>query len=272
MANVYPNGIGGDTGAALALAEPLYVSGAVWYVQSTTGTDAATPAGRNREKPLATLAQAITNAADNDIIVCLSAHAETLTGLVTISKKLTIIGEGSAAGVPTVVFTPNAAAASLFSITATNVELHNLKIAAQSQANSATKITCNQVGFVMDGCYVECGALDDAAALTLASGADQARVRNTTFISTGTLTSAQPESALKTSAAIADLTLEGVVFSSGTVGWSNYFAWDSSAAAVTRLRCSDLSLLLGADVKLHASSTGRLHIGTSTGGSRVEWN
>lgn len=271
MANLYPNGAGGSTGDTWATCEPLYVSGAVWYVQSTTGTDAASPAGRNREKPLATLSQAITNAADNDVVVCLSAHAETLTGALAISKKLTIVGEGTSAGVPTVTFTCNAAAASLFSVTATNVELRNLKFAAQSQANSATKITCNQVGFVMDGCYMQLGANDDAAGLTLASGADQALIRNTTFISTGTVTSAQPESALKTSAAVADLTLEGVTFSAGTVGFSNYFAWDSSAAAITRLKVLSLSLLLGADVKLHASTTGRVNVSTFTGGSRIEW-
>lgn len=271
MANLYPNGAGGTTGDIWATSEPLYLSGAIWYVHASTGTDAAAPAGKNREKPLATIAQAVTNAADNDVIVCLSGHTETLTAAQAISEKLTIVGEGSSSGVPTVVFTCNAAAASLFSISGTNVELRNLKFAAQSQANSATKITVSAVGFVMDGCYMELGANDDAAGLTLASGADQALIRNTTFISTATLTSAQPESALKTSAAVADLTLEGVTFSAGTVGFSNYFAWDSSAAAVTRLRALNLSLLLGADVKLHASTTGRVHVGTSTGSSRVEW-
>src|SRR3990167_2596096 len=262
MANLYPNGAGGTTGDTWATCEPLYMSGAIWYVHSSTGTDAAAPAGKNREKPLATLAQAVTNAADNDVIVFLSGHAETLTSAQTISEKLTLAGEGSSSGVPTVVFTGGANAA-LFTISGTNVELRNIKIAASTVANSTSRATVTGVGFVMDGCYVECGANDTAAAFTLGSGADQALLRNTTFISTATLTSAQPESALKSSAAIADLTLEGVTFSAGTVGFSNYFAWDSWAAAVTRVKALDLSLLLGADVKLHASSTGRVNVSTT---------
>lgn len=270
MANLYPNGAGGTLGDSWATCHPLYMSGAIWYVSSLIGTNAASPAGRNREKPLATLAQAITNASDNDVVVCLSGHVETLTAADTISKKLTIVGEGLSAGLPTVVFTCGWSG-NLFSITAANVELRNLLIAASSVANASTKITCNQTDFVMDGCYVQCGPNDAAANLTLASGADRCRLRNTTFISTATSTAAQPESAIKTSAAIADLELDGLVLSAGTVGFSNYFALDASTAAVTRLRGLNVSLLLGADVNLHASTTGRLNVQSVSGGSRVQW-
>lgn len=270
MANIYPNGAGGGTGDIWSTCSPLYASGVVWYVQSTTGTDAASPAGRNREKPLATLAQAITNASDNDVIVLLQAHTETKVATFTVSKKLTIVGEGSSSGVPTVTLICGFVG-SLFTITAANVELRNIKIPTSSVANSTTRITNDQTDFVMDGCYVECGANDTAAALTLAAGADRARIRNTTFISTATLTSAQPESAIKVAAAISDLELEGLTLSAGTVGFSNYFALDASAAAVTRIRARGVSLLLGADMKLHASSTGRVNVQTTTGGSRVEW-
>jgi hypothetical protein len=242
----------------------------VWYVQSTTGTDAASPAGRNREKPLATLAQAITNASDNDVVVLLGAHTETRVATITVSKKLAIVGEGSVAGVPSVTFICNFVG-SLFTITAANVELRNIKIPTSSLANNTTRITCNQTDFVMDGCYVECSGNDTAAALTLASGADRARLRNTTFISTATLTSAQPESAVKVTAAIADLELDGLVLSAGTVGFSNYFAFDGSAAAITRIRGNGISLLLGADMKLNTSTVGRVNVETTTGGSRVEW-
>lgn len=270
MANLYPNGAGGSLGDSWATCKPLYASGAVWYVQSTTGTDAATPAGRNREKPLATLAQAITNASANDVIVLLSAHTETRVAVITVSKALTIVGEGLSAGLPTVTFVCGYVG-NLFTITAGNVELRNIKIPTSSVANSSTRITCNQTDFVMDGCYVECGANDTATALTLASGADRCRLRNTTFISTATLTTAQPESAIKTSAAVADLELDGLVLSAGTVGFSNYFALDASTAAVTRLRGLNVSLLLGADVNLHASTTGRLNTQTVTGSARVQW-
>ena len=41
----YTNGLGQALGDTLATAEPLRMSGAVWYVNSATGTDAASPSG-----------------------------------------------------------------------------------------------------------------------------------------------------------------------------------------------------------------------------------
>ena len=63
--------------------------------------------------------------------------------------------------------------------------------------------------------------------------------------------------------------LEGLTFDAGTVGWSNYWALDLSAGAITRLTIEGLSLLRGADAKFHASSTGRVNVQTASGGSRV---
>src|SRR5689334_19357234 len=105
--NIYPNGVGGSTGASLATAAPLYASGQVWYVSSTTGVDGASPAGLDRVKPLATLAQAYTNAAAGDFIVCLSGHVETLTSAQTIGKAdIKLVGEGTGSSRPR--FTRNA--------------------------------------------------------------------------------------------------------------------------------------------------------------------
>ncbi len=84
-------------------------------------------------------------------------------------------------------------------------------------------------------------------------------------------TAPQPGVGVITLGALADLDLDGLILSAGVVGFSNYFALDASAGAVTRLRAINCSLLLGADVKLHASSTGRFNAGTVTGGSRIEW-
>jgi hypothetical protein len=271
MANIYPNGIGGTTGDELTLASPLYMSGAVWYVDSATGTDAASPAGRNREKPLETLAQAVTNAADNDIIVCLSGHAETLATGQIIDKKLTIVGEGSAAGVPTVSLTWGSTGVMLdFDSAANGSQLRNIRMPPSTEVDAGTRVRCGTTDLLIDGCYIECGA-NDAIGIDLNAGADRIRLRNTTVISVATLSSAQPGVGVISAGAIADMYLDGLVLSAGTVGFSNYFAFDCSAGAVTRLVGQNLSLLLGADMKLHASSTGRLHIGTATAGSRVEW-
>ncbi len=274
MSILYPNGIGASTGDSLVLSKPLLTSGNVWYVDSATGTDAVSPAGRNREKPLATLAQAVTNSADDDIIVFLDGHAQTLTAVQVISKRLTLVGEGSSAGVPTVTFTNNqASTGGLFTASGASLQFRNIKFAKsiETSGNATARVTCSAAGVHFKGCYFECGPYDNGPAVLLAAGADNATFDNCAFISTATLLTAQPESALKSSAAIAGLTIQNTSFSAGTVGFSNYYAVDLSGGAVTLMRCEGVSLLLGSDVFLHASSTGYFNPQLSTGGSRIAW-
>lgn len=266
----YHNGIGGSTGDSLATTSPLTVSGNIWYVSSATGTDAASPAGKNREKPLATLAQAVTNSADDDIVVFLDGHAETLTAAQTINKRLVFVGEGSDSGNPTVEFTNNQAAAVMFTVSADSVVFRNIQFNSNAQACSAVliNVTGADVGFI--GCRWECGQYDDN--YNLAIEAADCFLTDCTFISVATVTTAQPYCALGSGTAnFGELTLDGCVFSSGTVGFSNIYALDLSNSGASQIRASNISLLLGADVKLHASMTGYFGATTVTGGSRVDW-
>lgn len=271
MSIIYQNGLGDTLGDILAVCRPLYSTGNVWYVNSAGGVDAASPAGQNREKPLATWAQAVTNAAAGDIIELMSGHTETFVAQLAISKALTVVGGGSSGGRPTVKINFNDAATSAIAITVANVELRNIWFTASLQNRAAARISVSGAQFRMIGCYTECGAFDIFTALSLNAGADSARVVNSTFVSIATVVTAQPESAVKLPSAVADLELDGLVLSGGTVGFSNYRAFDASAAAITRLRAVNVSLLLGADLKLNAASTGYLNTQTVTGGSRVDW-
>lgn len=268
MPNIYQNGVGGTLGAQLATVKPLWMSGAVWYVRAG-GVDAASPAGRNREYPLATIAQAVTNAADGDIVCLLDGHLETIAVEQAVAKKLCFIGEGSAAGQPTVQLTLNATATNLFYVTASFVEFHNIKFRQSTAANSGSRIAVAATDLLVDGCYFECGN-QDTSAMSFAGSSDRARIRNTTVISVAT-TAPQPAAGITTIGALADLELDGLVLNAGTIGFSNYFALNASAGAITRLRGINCSLLNGADVKFHASTTGRFNAGVVTGGSRVEW-
>jgi hypothetical protein len=265
-----PNGIGATLGDSLATTEPLILTGNVWYVDSATGTDAVSPAGKNREKPLATLAQAHTNASANDIIVCLSGHSETLTAGQVFTKSVLLIGEGASGALPTVKFTQDAAAAGLFSIVAAGVEIRNIWFEEAAQLASVNKVYVDAVctDFRLTDCYFE-GNANDALALVAILGA-RCTIEGCTFISTATDTAAQPYAGIETSGAISDLRMIGVKLSDGTVGWSGA-AMVASGAAVTRLRCEGLSLLLGAEMLIHASSTGHVNPATSTGGGRVSW-
>lgn len=265
----YPNGAGGTVGDQLDTCKPLQTSGNIWYVSSAIGTDAAAPAGQNREKPLATIAQAVTNSAADDIIVCLQGHTESLAAGQSLAKSLTIIGEGTTAGKPGVSFLNNAPAATLFVISASNCELRNLYFPENTQTNAGVKVTVGGSSARIVGCYFEQGAKDTGEGIRV--GADNLRVDNTTMISTGVLRSAQPLAAIRViSGAITGLEFTGLTVSAGTVGFSNYAAVDLSATvALTKFKALGLSLLLGADMELPATWTGWLNCQLATGGSRV---
>ena len=273
MAIFLPNGLGdfihGDT---LGTTSPLQCSGNVWYVDSDNGTDAASPAGLNASRPLDTLAQAISNAAAHDIIVLLGTHNELLTSAVTINKTLTIIGAEALDGLPSArLRRTGGAAVSLLSITAEGVELRNIRFpVTQTSAVATERIAFAAEGCRMVGCYVESGEYDTGPAVLLGAGTcDHFEARNCDFASTSETT--PPESLFKTAGAVAGLTLRSCSFSGGSEGFSNPYAVDLSAAAITRLRVEALNLELGADVKVHASSTGYVQTERATGSSRVDW-
>lgn len=268
------NGSGEVTGDDLALAAPFQTPGTVWFVNSATGTDAASPAGKDREKPLATLAQAQTNAAAGDTIFLEAGHTETFTVALTISKQLFIAAGGAAGGTNPVQFKINAAAQNVFNLTAAGTELRNILFPASVQSNTGAAST-GKVGFAVAGirligCVFQSSAFDQFAAVRLATGADACRIDSCSFLSTALTTATRPTIGLQVATAVNDLELYGVVFSDGTVGYSSA-AMDTSAAIVTRLRGMRISALLGADILINASSTGWLNLATSTGGGRIVW-
>lgn len=266
------NGLGGTLGAQLATCKPLEVSGSVWYVHYGTGTDAASPRGKDRQNPLKTLAQAITNATAGDIVVLLSGHAETLTAVLTISKQLYIVGEGTSSGLPAVTFTTDAATADTFAVTQAGTELWNILFPENTQDNNGNgKVEVTAAGVRIRGCYFQQGRHDLLPAITLGAGASNCRLVDTTVISTGTTASGLPAYGIRVTAAISDLETENLILSDGVAGFTNP-SWDSSGFAVTRMRQLNLSLLLGADMALNATNAGSwLNPQLQTGGGRIDW-
>lgn len=264
--NNYKTGAGGSTGDSLATASQLDLSGHIWYVHSVTGSDAASPRGRERVRPLATLAQAYTNAAAGDIIDLLSGHTETLTASQTLAKAgLRIVSEGT--GSSRARFTCNGAVV-MFDITAAGTLLGNLYFVQSATAPTPARVQVAAAGCNVRGCYFECGANDTVEAMRLASGADHFGLRDTTFISTATSVTAQPESAIAVTAAISDLTLDNVVLDGGTTGWSNPFTFDGQAA-ITRLAATNLDLLRDSDMTVATGSVYTVGIRNRSGSARV---
>jgi hypothetical protein len=261
-------GIGGTTGDQVAVASKYLTTGDVWYVNSATGVDAASPAGKQRTAPLATVAQAITNAAnDGDDIVCLAGHTETLTSAIAINKTLRIIGEGSGIGsMPK--FIRNHGSNGLVTMTAGSIELRNLYFPAGLLANATARVALgNSTGDSrVIGCYFDCGATDTGAALSVGTCL-RARIENCTFVSTSVTTA--PHSAIALGSTNNDICIIGCTLSGGTKGWSNQYALDATGAVCTRLRIESLSLLLDSDVGLHASTVGSISLGVCSGSARV---
>jgi hypothetical protein len=65
--------------------------------------------------------------------------------------------------------------------------------------------------------------------------------------------------------------MTGVVLDGGTVGFSNFYAFDSGGNAITHLEAEAISLLEGADMKFDPATTGWINVVRCTGGSRVDW-
>lgn len=273
MSNFWPNGTGESVGDDLASSTPLYTSGAIWYVLSTTGIDAASPAGKNKEKPLATLNQAVTNAASGDIIVLLTGHTETRTAAMTISKSLTIVGCGTTSSKPSPQLLNNSAAASMWTVNTAGiyVEVRNVYFPAQVQSNSATKISNGQGNLRFVGCYFEANAFDTAAVITIPATGTESTFGfiSSTMISTGTSTTSQPLVGISGTSHTAHVRLDGAIFSDGTYGWSGDSAATITAAGSTEsIRGIGVSLLLGATLALPATRT-FVTVSTATGGGRV---
>jgi hypothetical protein len=267
--NFHSNGVGGTTGATLTTVSPLLTSGNIYYVSSASGSNSNT--GLERNKPLATLAQAYTNASANDTIVLMSGHTQSIVAVQTLAKAgLTIVGEGSGSSRPQFTRLNTGASFVLFDITAAGVTLSNLYFQDTSGAACTdSKVKSAAANTLIDGCYFEAGVYDTGPQVEYVTGASQARIRDTTFISVGT-SGTQPESAVKVTNALTDLELDTVVFDGGTIGWSNPYALNG-AAAITRLRGINLSLLDDSDITLATGTTGYLHVLNKSGSARVVW-
>jgi hypothetical protein len=266
-----PNGIGYPTGDQLVIAKPLETAGNVWYVDSQTGSDAAAPRGQDDKRPLATIAQAHTNAASGDTIVFLSGHTEILTAVQNITKELVLVGAGMSAGQPTVKFQGNDGTARVFNITAAFCEIRNIWFEAAAVSNSANQINfagANYFGF--RNCYCEMDGNNTVAFLAVAGGSNSTIViENSTFVSTATSAASQPDSAVAMN--VNGLVfLDGMVLDAGTAGFSNYWAFEG-VDTFTWLYGLGVSLLRGADMKIIEATKGYLNVQVATEGARVDW-
>lgn len=270
MATIHTAGFGGSTGAQLATVSPIYTSGAVWFVSSTVGVDAAAPAGKSREAPLATLSQAQTNASAGDVIVMLTSHAEVLGAKLTLSKAgLVLLGEGAGTSRPTF---SRSADVNMWDITGAGIRVENILFATDGTAGfTSDRVLVSANGTLFRGCYFASGSTSTASpALAIANAVTNTTIDGATyFVSSGTSRTVTGYRGLELKGTTTDLDLNDVTFDAGTWGWLSH-AWNGTGA-VTRLRAINVDLLSGSDVVLASSTTGYIYVRAESGASRIEW-
>jgi len=261
---VWRNGLGSSLGDPLLTDKPLLQSGTTWFVSSTTGSDSN--GGEDRDDPFATLGHANGVSSEDDIIVLLSGHTEVISSPVNVNNQgLSIVGEGSSGGVPTVHLSANQAAGCAININGEGVLIGNIKFLTNAQSN--TKATVESVGrrTIVRGCYFEVTSTDTAGGLkfkTSESDPDFWEVRDTVFISTATSLVTRPPKALIAETTVHGL-IEDTVFSGGTYGFSG----NALSVSTTHVRFARVSLLLGADALL--GDTGYISNPTATGSAVI---
>lgn len=273
MSNRLEEGFGATTGPALALLSPLDVSGNVWYVSSVSGNDAASPAGKDRKYPLATLGQAVTNAVADDTIVVLEDHDETLTSTLTLSKRLTIIGEGRSGGIPTAKLTLNHASSDAIEASTAGCRIVGLFFEEPDQASTGTMVNISAADVWLEDCYFQMDENSDDYAVQISAA--NCHVNRCTFVSTEETAGSQPFPAIYASIAADFLSMDSVTLDGGTVGFAdgsgNQYAYDGTAGTQDAVLITNLSLLRGAVFALASTSTGMVNAATVTGGGRVSW-
>lgn len=260
--NAYPDGAGGTTGDGVAVNAPLYLgtTGHVWYVSSLTGSDAVSPKGRERVAPLATLSQAVTNAAPGDVIDLMENHVETISISLAVSKVLTIVSEGLGSSRAKLIC---GGAISMLVLSQPGTVLNNVYFPASTVAG-AVRLSITSSGIVLANCYFECGPNDNSATISYATALSSCRLTGATFRATGS----QPAIAVSFAGTHTGFFLENVTFDGGSFGFSD-FAF-KAAGIQTAIYANDIRQLNGADVSLAAGWTGFWLPANASGSARFE--
>ena len=188
----YENGLTTDEVGHTALTASGFMhSGDIYYVDSSNSnaSDSAPGEGTIRNRPLATLAQAQTNAtaSNGDLVVIESGHTETLTSPLVLSKDgIAYLGMGS--GDDRALFTladlvaaPYTTPANLFDLSGANIWIGNIRWVSTCATSSHTEmVQLAAAGQVIDGCSSTQGLQDQYGIYTTAL-ATEVWIRANTF-------------------------------------------------------------------------------------------
>lgn len=247
MAKIFENGIISTSASGDSfISSDIIINGSVHWVDSVNGNDSN--AG-TEEAPLATLAQAHTNAtADNgDVVILKSGHTETVTSSISLSKAgLAIYGLGSTSSAPN--FTCNATI-DMMDISGSDISITNLYFPASTAAAiSRVNLASGSGGSSINSCTFLCGA-NDLETITVASGSDLV-VYNSTF----TVSADGPDAGIEIEAAVRGFTVDTCTFDGGSYGFDA--GGINSGQAHLNYRYNAITLTNYADITHTASAKG----------------
>lgn len=266
----WPQGLGYTLGDPLLIqAEQFVTSGDVWFVDSENGDDGND--GRSERAPLATIAQAQTNAVTYDVVVLAETHDETLTSAFSVTKSLTFLGAGKSNGLPSAKLRMNHASAGI-TFVSNMCSFRNVYFEEQAQANSGALVTLGSSHCGLFDCYMVMGP-ESASATGVAISGNFSHMFRTTIVSVSTGEENPPDIGVSLNAQY--IRLVDCVVDAGELGFGDYYAIKDiggGGTACDGLRIENISLLRGADILLDAETKGFVHVGTATGGSKVDWD
>lgn len=287
MPNLLPNGIGGLVADDLITAKNLQLSSParIWYVDSVTGDD--TNSGKDRKFPKATIDGAFAAfSGDDHIVVCLSTHKEEISSEINVNSAVTIDGEGAVAGVPSVELTLAPGTENMFSLNQGLgcVDIRNLHFKAPGNAavpasSTGSYIIGNQPACQILGCHFDFDEFSGDDGIIMSTGADYWTYENCVFTNVDetdpVVARPQPAIRIEGAGALKRLIMCGCTFDGGLHGFDdgsqNPYSFDGSIQVINQFRILRMSLLRGADFKLHEDSTGHVEVAKATGHAKVEW-
>jgi hypothetical protein len=260
----------GATASVYGTQAPMIHTGNTWFVDSATGTDDVSPRGLNEMAPLATLAQAIANAADGDFIVLADTHDEDIDD-VALDIKVFIMGSGESGGVPMAKLRANYTGSSHAGLYVTSGAsgsvISNVDFINEAAGRALTLYFAERVK--LDSCVFH---VDFPLSRGLyAVSADGLIMDRCTFIAGST--GADVEGFVLQS--VDDAELRSVVMDAGAIGWKLGVGGSIGTHSLDA-RVLDINLVRGSDIVLDtagaSASTGFCSTSdSSTGKPRVGW-
>lgn len=265
----YPNGAGGTVGADLAIAKPLYTSGVIWYVCNASAAASNANVGTDRDLPLLTLQQAVTNAGPGDIIDLLARHREVIATTVTLSDEgVSIVGEGVGSVVPKLISNVPAGSGPMIAVEDKGIFFDNIYFPASLQtARERIFIGGSPTGVAtLKNLSFECSAFDSNRTVWFDSVGPSV-ITGCTFTATGV--DAGPGVQLT---AESGFTMDSCVFDAGSFNWGTDGAFLQSSSPSTSMRITNISLLNGSNMYLTATgAVGVIGVTDQSGDSVIDW-